>query len=82
MNLFASTDQAVRQAAAEEIIAERLVELTQVELALAAEADGWLRKGLRNRVKGLKNNITSWQDYIAEDCPREVRATTRPGDRC
>jgi hypothetical protein len=73
---FRSHFLADRQAAARKLISRRRRELTALEKRWASEKTARRQRILMTRIQATRNNIVSWQDYIAQGCPRVANATT------
>ncbi|MFE2101586.1 hypothetical protein [Streptomyces sp. NPDC059468] len=74
---FRSYLLAERQEAAEALIQLREKELKVLERRWRQERKTARQRLLLTRMQATRNNIVSWQDYIAEGCPRVPNATTR-----
>jgi hypothetical protein len=74
---FASGRYADRQAAAEQLIAQRECELERLERRWRREAAPRRQRLLLTRIQATRNHVVSWQEYIAQGCPRVANATAR-----
>ncbi|MFE4681604.1 hypothetical protein ACFRNJ_12300 [Streptomyces sp. NPDC056721] len=74
---FRSYLLAERQEAAEKLIQQREAGLKVLEVQWRTERKASRQRFLLTRMQATRNNIVSWQDYIAQGCPRVPNATTR-----
>jgi hypothetical protein len=74
---FRSYVLAERQEAAETLIRQREEGLKVLEAQWRTERKASRQRFLMTRMQATRNNIVSWQDYIAEGCPRVPNATTQ-----
>jgi hypothetical protein len=74
---FRSFLLAERQEAAEELIRQREQGLKVLEAQWRTERKTARQRFLLTRMQATRNSIVSWQDYIAEGCPRVPNATTQ-----
>jgi hypothetical protein len=65
-----------RKTAARKLIRLRKRELSALEKRWTAEKTARRQRLLMTRMQATRNNIVSWQDYIAQGCPRVANATT------
>lgn len=73
---FRSYLPAEREEAASILIVRRTTELVDLEKAWAKEKTAKRQRLLMTRIQAARNNRQSWQDYIAQGCPRVANATT------
>ncbi|MFE9525167.1 hypothetical protein [Streptomyces sp. NPDC006631] len=73
---FRSSILSDRRAAADKLIAQRTRELSALELRWRREKAARRQRLYMTRIQATRNNIVSWQDYIAQGCPRVANATT------
>jgi hypothetical protein len=73
---FRSTLPTVRREAADRLIEQREKELGALERRWKGERTARRQRLLMTRIQATRNNIVSWQDYIAQGCPRVANATT------
>jgi hypothetical protein len=74
---FRSFLLAERQSAAETLIRQREKGLKVLEAQWRTESKASRQRFLMTRMQATRNSIVSWQDYIAQGCPRVPNATTR-----
>jgi hypothetical protein len=74
---FRSYRVAERLAAAEKLIEQRERELVLLDRRWRREKKAAKQRLFLTRIQATRNNIVSWQDYIADGCPRVTNATTR-----
>jgi hypothetical protein len=74
---FRSFLLAERQSAAETLIEQREQGLKVLEAQWRTESKAARQRFLLTRMQATRNSIVSWQDYIAEGCPRVPNATTQ-----
>jgi hypothetical protein len=74
---FRSFLLAERQEAADELVRQREKELKVLESRWRKESKAARQRILMTRMQATRNHIVSWQDYIAQGCPRVANATTR-----
>jgi hypothetical protein len=74
---FQSFLLAERQEAAEALIAQREKSLKVLERRWRRETKVARQRSLMTTLQATRNNLVSWQDYIAQGCPRVGNATTR-----
>ena len=77
MSPFRSFRLADREAAAQRLIKQREKELEALQRRWRQEKVARRQRLLMTRIQATKNHIVSWQDYIAQGCPRVANATTR-----
>jgi hypothetical protein len=65
-----------RRGAADKLISQRTRELVTLERRWRGEKAARKQRLLMTRIQATRNNIVSWQDYIAQGCPRVANATT------
>jgi len=73
-NPFAHYDYAVRLQAALAMIADRQVELADIESQLKAKPSKYVASILKTRRSAIQRHIRGWQDYIDNGCPRDPLA--------
>jgi hypothetical protein len=74
---FRSCLPAEREAAAKNLIKQREKELKVLERQWHREGKAARQRILLTRIQATRNHVVSWQDYIAQGCPRVPNATTR-----
>jgi hypothetical protein len=74
---FRSVLLAERQEAADELIRQREKSLKVLESRWRKESRVARQRILLTRIQATRNSLVSWQDYIAQGCPRVDNATTR-----
>uniref|UniRef100_A0AAU3I5X7 Transposase n=1 Tax=Streptomyces sp. NBC_01393 TaxID=2903851 RepID=A0AAU3I5X7_9ACTN len=74
---FRSYRPAERQEAAQALICQREKALKVLERDWRRERKALRQRLLMTRIQATRASIVSWQDYIAEGCPRVPNATTR-----
>jgi hypothetical protein len=74
---FRSFLPAERKKAAEELIEARTEELAALDSLWRRATKPKRQRHLMTRMQAVRANIVSWQDYIAQGCPRVANATTR-----
>jgi hypothetical protein len=74
---FRSVLLAERQEAADELIRQREKSLKVLESRWRKESRAARQRILLTRIQATRNSLVSWQDYIAQGCPRVDNATTR-----
>lgn len=67
---------AEREEAAKILIVRRTTELAELEKRWKKEKRAKFQRLLMTRIQATRNNRVSWQDYIAQGCPRVPNATT------
>lgn len=77
MSPFRSFLLAERQDAAKKLIRQREQGLKVLEAQWRGERKISRQRFLLTRMQATRNSIVSWQDYIAQGCPRVPNATTR-----
>lgn len=75
---FRSKAPSTRLIAAQQMVIKRLEEIVALERALGQTGDRAEQRRLTTRLLASKNNLRSWQDYIAQNSPREPRAVITP----
>lgn len=75
---FRSKADQARYLAATKMIGKRYAEIATLEQALASTDNKAEQKRLRLRLQASRNNLRSWEDYIAKEAPREPRAVITP----
>jgi hypothetical protein len=73
---FQSVLLAERQEAADELIRQREKSLKVLESRWRKESRAARQRILMTRIQATRNSLVSWQDYIAQGCPRVDNATT------
>jgi hypothetical protein len=73
---FRSHSLADRQKAADKLISQRTRELAALERRWRGEKTARRQRLVMTRIQATRNNIVSWQDYIAQGCPHVANATT------
>lgn len=74
---FRSKVETTRLVAAQQMVIKRLEEVVALEREIG-RASGAERRRLTTRLTATRNNLRSWQDYIAKNTPREPRAVITP----
>lgn len=74
---FRSFLPAERREAAETLIRQREQGLKVLEAQWRREGKASRQRFLLTRMQATRNSVVSWQDYIAQGCPRIPNATTR-----
>lgn len=74
---FRSFLLANRQDAADKMIRQRESDLKVLKSRWATESKVAQQRILLTRIQATQNSIVSWQDYIANGCPRVPNATTQ-----
>jgi hypothetical protein len=74
---FRSYHIATREAAADKLIMQRERELCLLENRWRGERKAARQRLLMTRMQAVRNNIRSWEDYVAQGCPRVPNATTQ-----
>lgn len=77
MSPFRSYRVAERLAAAEKLIEQRERELAVLDRRWRREKKAAKQRLALTCIQATRNNLVSWQDYIAQGCPRVANATTR-----
>ncbi|MDX3260765.1 hypothetical protein PV336_16210 [Streptomyces sp. MI02-2A] len=74
---FRSYRLSERRDAADKLIRQRKKELATLEKRWRGEKIAKRQRLLMTRMQATRNHIVSWQNYIADGCPRVANATTR-----
>ncbi len=74
---FRSFLSAERREAADRLIRQREEELAVLEIRWRKERTPKRQRLLLTRIQATRAHVVSWQDYIAQGCPRVPNATTR-----
>lgn len=75
---FRSKSEETRYNAALEMIAKREEELAGLREILSRISDQQTQRILAQRILATRNNLRSWEDYVAKHAPREPRAVIHP----
>ena len=75
---FRSKAEDKRLLAAMQMVVKRTQEIAALERVLDNTTDIKEQRRLTTRLLASKNNLRSWQDYIADNTPREPRAVITP----
>jgi hypothetical protein len=75
---FRSKSEETRYAAALDMVAKREEELAGLREIHARVSDRQTQRILAQRILATRNNLRSWEDYVAKHAPREPRAVIHP----
>lgn len=75
---FRSKSEETRYNAALEMIAKREEEMAGLREILSRISDLQTQRILAQRILATRNNLRSWEDYVAKHAPREPRAVIHP----